>query len=120
MPRDESIPVALHVPGLYAKIRAKELKLALAPDPRLYFVKVDPVLYRAALATAPKYIPTVLYQVDELIAWKPVTFPRWWLGGRMVPGARGWEPYDSRRYDWFILSPDDTLVPTDPPDLYRD
>jgi hypothetical protein len=101
----------LHVPGLYAKVREKELRLALSPDPRLYLVEDDPVAYGAALATAPKFSPTVLYQTEQLVARQPVRFPRWWLGGRMVPKARGWEPYDSRRYDWFILSADDTLVP---------
>jgi hypothetical protein len=31
----------LHVPGLYERIRTRELKLAFAPDPRLHFVKDD-------------------------------------------------------------------------------
>ena len=52
--------VSLHVPGLYERIKTRELKLAFAPDPRLHFVEDDPVAYRAALATAPKYSPTVL------------------------------------------------------------
>ena len=29
----------------------------------------------------------------------------------MVPEAQDWEAYASRRYDWFILSADDTLTP---------
>ncbi len=102
----------LHVPGLYAKVRARELKLALSPDPRLHFVEDDPVAYRAALATAPKYSPTVLYQVEELLAWEPVRLPRWLLGGRVTcPEAKGWAPYESRRHDWFMLSADDVLTP---------
>jgi hypothetical protein len=97
---------------LYSRVRARELKLALSPDPRLHLVKDDPVAYEAALATAPKYSPTVLYQVEELLEWKPVRLPRWLLGGRVTcPEARGWAPYDSREHDWFILSADDWLVP---------
>ncbi|WP_163775115.1 hypothetical protein [Mycobacterium cookii] len=97
----------MHVPGLYEKIRAKELKLAFSPDPRLWLVKDDPVEYERVAATAPKYSPTVLYQVDELLAFQPVRFPRWWLPAE----AHGWAPYDSREHDWFILSADDWLMP---------
>jgi hypothetical protein len=92
--------------------RERELKLALSSDPRLHIVKDDPVAYRAALATAPKYSPTVLYQVEELLAREPVTVPRWLLGGRVTcPEADGWAPYENRQHQWFVLSPDDTLVP---------
>jgi hypothetical protein len=81
----------LHVPGLYEWIRTRELRLAFAPDPRLRFVKDDPEAYEAALATAPKYSPAVLYQVEELLDRKPVRLPRWLLGGRVTcPEARGW------------------------------
>lgn len=95
------------VPGLYAKVRGKELRLALAPDPRLWFVKDDPVEYERVAATAPKYSPAVLYQVDELMNYKPVRFPRWWLGAE----AHGWAPYEDHQHDWFVLSADDWLVP---------
>lgn len=102
----------LRVEGLYERVRARELKLALEPDPRLHLVEDDPVAYEAALATAPKYSPTVLYQVEALLAREPVRVPRWLLGGRVTcPEARGWAPYEDRRHQWFILSPDDTLVP---------
>jgi hypothetical protein len=96
---------------LYSRIRTRELKLALAPDPRLHLVKDDPVAYAAALATAPKYSPTLLYQTEELLEWKPVTLPRWLLGGRVAcPEAAGWPPYEERRHQWFTLTPDDVLV----------
>jgi hypothetical protein len=102
----------LHVPGLYERIRTRELKLAFEPDPRLHFVKDSPMAYDAAMVTAPKYSPTVLDQVDELLERKPVRLPRWLLGGCVTcPEANGWEPYDSRRYDWFVLSADDLVVP---------
>ena len=99
----------LQVPGLYAKVRAKELKLALSPDPRLSLGDLPPD-ERAALESQ-KYSPTVLYQVEELLHHRPVRMPRWMLGGRTCPEARGWAPYESRDHDWFILSPDDTVVP---------
>jgi hypothetical protein len=110
--RDKAgVRVGLHVPGLYEKIRAKELKLALAPDPRLYgLTGLERV---AAALNAPKYSPTVLYQVEALLAYEPVRVPRWMLGGRPCPQARGWAAYEDRRHPWFILSPDDTLVPAD-------
>lgn len=112
MPRDSHAPRSLCVPGLYERIRTRELKLAMSPDPRLYLVKDDPVAYEAAVATAPKYSPTVLYQTEELLDRKPVRLPRWLLGGRVTcPEARGWAPYENRRYDWFTLSPDDVLRP---------
>jgi hypothetical protein len=99
------------VPGLYERVRSRELKLALSPDPRLHFVKDDAVAYRAALATASKYSPTVLYQV-EFLARKPVRLPRWLLGGRVTcPEARGWAPYESRRHEWFTLTAEDVLTP---------
>ena len=81
---------ALHVPGLYERIRTRELKLAFAPDPRLHFVKDDPVAYEAALATAPTYSPDrAVPDVEELLARKPVRLPRWLLGGRVAcPEAR--------------------------------
>jgi hypothetical protein len=102
----------LHVPVLYERIRERELKLALSPDPRLHFLKDDPVAYEAAVATAPKYSPTVLYQVEELLDRKPVRLPRWLLGGRVTcPEARGWAPYEDQRHEWFTLSADDVLTP---------
>jgi hypothetical protein len=102
----------LTVPGLYSRIRQRELKLAMSPDPRLHFVKDDPVAYAAALATAPKYSLTILYQVERLLAWEPVTLPRWLLGGRVTcPEARGLPPYEEGRHQWFTLSRDDVLVP---------
>jgi hypothetical protein len=95
---------SLHVPGLYERIGARELKLALSPDPLLIFVEDDPMAYRAALATAPTCSPTVLYQVEALLAREPVRLPRWLLGGRVTcPEARGWAPYEDRRHDWFHL-----------------
>jgi hypothetical protein len=103
---------ALHVAGLYERIRTRELKLALSPDPRLHFVKDDPVAYEAALATAPTSSPTVLYQTDELLAYKPVRVPRWLLGGRVTcPEAKGWAPYENRQHQWFTLTADDVLTP---------
>ena len=81
--------MSLHVPGLYERIRTRELRLAMSPDPRLYLVRDDPVAYRAALATAPEYSPTVLYQTEALLAREPVRVPRWLLGGRVTcPEAR--------------------------------
>jgi hypothetical protein len=67
--------LGLHVLGLYATTRENELRLALAPDPRLWLVRDDPVEYERVAATAPKYSPAVLYQADELIAYKPVRSP---------------------------------------------
>jgi hypothetical protein len=90
--------MSLRVPGLYERIRTRELKLAFASDPRLHFVKDDPVAYAAALATAPEYSPTVRYQVEELLERKPVRLPRWLLGGRVTcPEARDWPPYEDQR-----------------------
>jgi hypothetical protein len=102
----------LCVPGLYERIRSRELMLAFSADPRLHFVKDDPVAYVAALATAPKYSPTVLYQVEGLLARKPVRLPRWLLGGRVTcPEARGWAPYEDQRHQWFTLSASEVLRP---------
>jgi len=53
----------------------------------------------------------VLNQTEQLLAREPVLYPRWWLGGRMVPEAHGWAPFENRQHDWLTLSPDDTLVP---------
>jgi hypothetical protein len=102
----------LPVPNLYAQIRTRELKLAFAPDPRLHFVKDDALAYEAALATAPKYSPTVLYQVEELLARKPVRLPRWLLGGRVTCAeARTWPAYQDQRNQWFTLDASDVLRP---------
>jgi hypothetical protein len=100
----------LHVEGLYEKIRTRELKLALSSDPRLSLGDLPPD-ERAALERQ-TYSPTVLYQVPELLAYKPVRLPRWLLGGNVTcPEARGWAPYDNRQHQWFILTPDDVLTP---------
>jgi hypothetical protein len=102
----------LRVPGLYEKIKTRELKLAFAPDPRLYFVKDDPLAYEAAVATAPTYSPTVLNHTEALLERKPVRLPRWLLGGRVTcTEARGWGPYEDRRYQWFTLTADDVVTP---------
>jgi hypothetical protein len=102
----------LHVPGLYERIRTRELKLAFAPDPRLHFVKDDPLAYEATLATAPKYSPTVLSQTEALLERKPVRLPRWLLGGRVTcPEARGWAPYEDQRHQWFTLDASEVLRP---------
>jgi len=105
--RPIGVGTGMHVPGLYERIRTRELKLAFSPDPRLYFVKDDPVAYEAALATAPTYSPTVLYQVEELLDRKPVRLPRWLLGGE----ADGWPAYEDQRHQWFWLGADDVLTP---------
>jgi hypothetical protein len=99
----------LRVPRLYEKVRAKELKLSLSPDPRLLLGDLPP--HERAGLEAQTYAPTVLGQVEALMHRQPVRFPRWWLGGRMWPKARGWAPYENRRHSWFVLSPDDTLMP---------
>src|ERR1700752_1351210 len=102
--------VGLRVPGLYERVRERELKLALSPDPRLY--GMTGVERFAAALNAPKYSPTVLYQVDELLEHRPVRVPRWLLGGRVTcPEARGWAPYENRRHQWFTLTADDVLTP---------
>jgi hypothetical protein len=101
---------SLHVPGIYKKIRDRELKLAFSPDPRLSLGDLPPD-ERAALESQ-KFSPTVLYQVDELLAYRPVRLPRRLLGGNVTcPEARGWAPYDNRRHEWFILTHDDVLTP---------
>lgn len=33
---DRTVPVGLHVPRLYERLREQELKVAPTPDPRLY------------------------------------------------------------------------------------
>jgi hypothetical protein len=102
----------LHVPGLYERIRTRELKLAFAPDPRLHFVKDDPLAYEATLATASTYSPIVLSQTEALLEGKPVRLSRWMLGGRFTcPEAKDWPPYADQRHQWFTLTPDDVLVP---------
>jgi hypothetical protein len=114
MPRDERPgSVGLQVSGIYERIRTRELKLAFEPDPRLHFVKDSPMAYDAATVTAPKYGPTVLYQVDELLERKPVRLAsmavRWACHlsrGERLGTIR--QPVDTT---WFILSVDDTLVP---------
>jgi hypothetical protein len=100
----------LRVEGLYDKIRNRELKLALSPDPRLSLGDLPPD-ERAALERQ-TFSPTVLYQVEELLNYAPVRLPRWLLGGNVTcPQARGWRPYEDRRHDWFILTRDDVLTP---------
>jgi hypothetical protein len=101
----------LCVEGLYQKIREKELRLALAPDPRLSLIR-DSVERERVAASAPRFWPTVLYQTEELLAGKPVRLPRWLLGGRVTcPQARGWPPFESQRHQWFTLTPADMLTP---------
>ena len=100
----------LHVPGLYERVRTRELKLAFSSDPRLLLGDLPP--RERAVLESQEYAPTVLGQVEALLAREPVTVPHWLLGGRFTcPEARNWEPYESRRYDWFTLTPDDVLTP---------
>jgi hypothetical protein len=100
---------SLHVPGLYETIRDRELTLALSPDPRLLLGDLTP--HERAVLESQRFAMTVLGQTEALLARQSVRLPRWWLGGRTVPEARGWAPYEDRRHDWFVLSPDDMLVP---------
>jgi hypothetical protein len=111
VPRDTGADVAtLRVDGLYERIRSRELKLALSPDPRLLLGDL-PAHERAVLETQ-KFSPTVLRQVQALMDRQPIRVPRWMLGGRTTcPQARGWAAYASGRYDWFTLTPDDVLTP---------
>jgi hypothetical protein len=102
--------MSLRVEGLYEKIRAKELTLAMSRDPRLLLGDLPP--HERATLESQKYSPTVLYQVEELLARKPIRLPRWLLGGRVAcPEARGWAPYEDRRHDWFTLDASDVLTP---------
>jgi hypothetical protein len=97
--------------GLYEKVRTRELKLAFAPDPRLSLIR-DSVERERVAATAPRHSPTVLFQVEELLARRPVRLPRWLLGGHVTcPEAKGWAPYEDRRHQWFVLGPEDVLRP---------
>jgi hypothetical protein len=96
-----------YVPGLYERIRSRELAVALKPDPRLYFIE-DPVERERAAAAAPKYSPTALGQVEKFLAHKKVKVPRWALGGRSEPpGIRSWPPF--REHEWFWVGPDDVI-----------
>ena len=108
MPRPESdAAVGFHGAGLYEKVRAKELLVALSPDPRL---KLEGLTEgeRAALESQ-KYAPTALGQVRELLEHRPVRVPRWYFGGRSSPEVRDWTQYDSGEHQWFIVGPDDVL-----------
>lgn len=102
----------LHVPGIYERVRERELTAALAPDPRLWSVD-DPGERERLAATAPTYSPTPLGQVEALLARQPVRVPRWYLGGRTYPEVRDWPTYADRRHPWFRLSPDDRLTPAE-------
>lgn len=104
--------MSLRVEGLYERIRAKELTLAMSPDPRLLLGDLPP--HERHVLETQTYAPTVLYQVEELLERKPVRLPRWLLGGRVTcPEARGWAPYEDRQHDWFTLTADDVLMPAE-------
>ena len=110
MARDNHhVPVSLHVPGVHEKVRARQLSQALRPDPRLGLVgNVERPL---ALTPPESWSPTSLGQTEKLLRREAIRLPRWFLGGRTIPEARGWAPYDDRRVTWFTLTPDDGLTP---------
>jgi hypothetical protein len=64
----------LLVAGLYERIRSRELKLALSPDPRLLG---DLTSHERATLESQNFSPTVRYQVEELLHHQPVRLPRW-------------------------------------------
>ena len=108
MPRHEHGPVGFHVPGLYDRVRERELTAALSPDPRLY--GLDPDERERVAATAPKYSPTALNRTEALLVRQPVRVPRRMLGGRTCPEVRGWPLYTDRRHQWFTVGPDDIIT----------
>ena len=103
-------PVGLYVPGLYERIKNYELQVALRPDPRVSTIS-DPDERERVAATAPRYSPTALNQVDALMSGLPIVVPRSYVGGRSYREFHGWPPYDGRRIKWFIVTSDDRVMP---------
>ncbi|MGE2723556.1 hypothetical protein [Mycolicibacterium pulveris] len=110
MPLADTDPVGLHAPGIYERVRQRELSVARAPDPRLSAF-TDSAERKHQAVTAPPYSPTPLGQIEALIARQPVRIPRWYLGGHTFPEVRDWAPYADRRHQWFVLTPDDRVTP---------
>lgn len=106
MPLAERRPLGLRVDGLYERIRARELTVALSDDPRLALID-DPDERQRIAATAGALSPIVLGQLDALKNRQPVRVPRWMLGAE----ARGRAPHEDRRHQSFILTADDVLRP---------
>lgn len=82
--------------GLYERIRAAELRVALSPDPRLSMI-TDPEEWGRAAAASPRFSPSPLGQVEALLARQPVRLPPSYIGGRTCPEVRDWPPYEDRR-----------------------
>jgi hypothetical protein len=102
------------IPGLYERLRDKELAAAAKPDPRVC-VHLDPGPQRDAaieenLRTQQRQDRCVL-DVGALDAYEPVTVPRWYLGGHSFPEARDWPEYRDPNLTHYVVTPDDNLSP---------
>jgi hypothetical protein len=102
------------IPGLYERLRDKELAAAAKPDPRVY-VHLEPGPERDAaiasnLRTQPRQDRCVL-DVDALDAYEPVTVPRWCVGGHSFPEARDWPEYRDPNLKGYTVTADLRVTP---------
>ena len=100
------------IPGVYKRIRDKELAAAAKPDPRAVFGLEGAEREAAAasnLRTQPRQQRCVL-DVDALDAYEPVTVPRWYLGGHSFPEARDWPEYRDPDLKGYTVTADDRVT----------
>ncbi len=100
------------IPGVYKRIRDKELAAAAKPDPRAVFGLEGAEREAAAasnLRTQPRQQRCVL-DVDALDAYEPVTVARWYLGGHSFPEARDWPEYRDPDPKGYTVTADDRVT----------
>ncbi|MDT5071298.1 MAG: hypothetical protein QOH82_618 [Mycobacterium sp.] len=102
-----------HLPGVYKRIRDKELAATAKPDPRAVFGREGAEREAAAasnLRTQPRQQRCVL-DVDALEAHEPVTVPRWYLGGHSFPEARDLPEHRDPNLKGYTVTADDRVTP---------
>jgi hypothetical protein len=96
------------LPGAYQTLLAKERERASRPDPRWRLTSAG---LRGEPAP-PERMERSQYLAD-LEAGRPVTVPRWMIGGHSIPAPKDVALFRDRTITRFTVHPDDTIAPAE-------
>jgi hypothetical protein len=99
------------LPGAYQTLLAKERDVVSRPDPR--WRRYNESQPQLQLATAPPERMERSPYLADLEAGRPVTVPRWMIGGHSIPAPKDAPLFRDRAIRGFTVHPDDTITPAE-------
>jgi hypothetical protein len=99
------------LPGAYQTLLAGERERVSRPDPR--WRRYNESQPQLQLATAPRERMERSLYLADLEAGRPVTVPRWMIGGHCIPAPKDVPMFRDRTITRFTVHPDDAITPAE-------